>query len=203
MKKNAKRVFLIRKNYYSRRRPQPDRAGYWVRLLLCTCGVGVEWGWLWTIMINCNPETVSTDFDTSDRLYFESLTLEDVLEIVHIEKPKGLLFNTAARRHWNLPVLWKLPVCPLLVRRRIRLIWRRIGNGFKSCWKDWAKTAANATARSVEQAVNAAKELGYPLVVRPSYVWVGGEWKSFSMKKACSVIWKRLSAFLTMPRIAG
>ena len=127
-----------------------------------------------TIMINCNPETVSTDFDTSDRLYFESLTLEDVLEIVHIEKPKGVIVQYGGQTPLKLaraleaagvPIIGTSPDSIDLAedRERFQNLLERLG----------LKQPPNATARSVEQAVTAAKDLGYPLVVRPSYV-IGG-----------------------------
>ncbi len=127
-----------------------------------------------TIMVNCNPETVSTDFDTSDRLYFESLTLEDVLEIVHIEKPKGVIVQYGGQTPLKLaraleaagvPIIGTSPDSIDLAedRERFQKLLERIG----------LKQPPNATARSTEQAINAAKELGYPLVVRPSYV-LGG-----------------------------
>ncbi|MGJ0492165.1 carbamoyl-phosphate synthase large subunit [Methylobacter sp.] len=127
-----------------------------------------------TIMINCNPETVSTDFDTSDRLYFESLTLEDVLEIVNIEKPKGVIVQYGGQTPLKLaraleaagvPIIGTSPDSIDLAedRERFQKLLERLD----------LKQPPNATARSVEQALNAAKELGYPLVVRPSYV-LGG-----------------------------
>ncbi|NOT13623.1 MAG: carbamoyl-phosphate synthase large subunit [Methylococcaceae bacterium] len=127
-----------------------------------------------TIMINCNPETVSTDFDTSDRLYFESLTLEDVLEIVHLEKPKGVIVQYGGQTPLKLaraleaagvPIIGTSPDSIDLAedRERFQKLLERLN----------LKQPPNATARSVDQALNAAKELGYPLVVRPSYV-LGG-----------------------------
>ena len=127
-----------------------------------------------TIMINCNPETVSTDFDTSDRLYFESLTLEDVLEIVHIEKPKGVIVQYGGQTPLKLaraleaagvPIIGTSPDSIDLAedRERFQKLLERLG----------LKQPPNGTARSVDQAVAVAKELGYPLVVRPSYV-LGG-----------------------------
>ena len=127
-----------------------------------------------TIMINCNPETVSTDFDTSDRLYFESLTLEDVLEIVHLEKPKGVIVQYGGQTPLKLaraleaagvPIIGTSPDSIDLAedRERFQKLLERLG----------LKQPPNGTARSVEQAIVAAKELGYPLVVRPSYV-LGG-----------------------------
>ena len=127
-----------------------------------------------TIMINCNPETVSTDFDTSDRLYFESLTLEDVLEIVHLEKPKGVIVQYGGQTPLKLaraleaagvPIIGTSPDSIDLAedRERFQKLLERLG----------LKQPPNGTARSIEQALIVAKELGYPLVVRPSYV-LGG-----------------------------
>ena len=127
-----------------------------------------------TIMINCNPETVSTDFDTSDRLYFESLTLEDVLEIVHLEQPKGVIVQYGGQTPLKLARALEAAGAPIIGtspdsidlaedRERFQKLLERLD----------LKQPPNATARSVEQALNAAKELGYPLVVRPSYV-LGG-----------------------------
>ncbi|NOT85027.1 MAG: carbamoyl-phosphate synthase large subunit, partial [Methylococcaceae bacterium] len=127
-----------------------------------------------TIMINCNPETVSTDFDTSDRLYFESLTLEDVLEIIHIEKPKGVIVQYGGQTPLKLARALEAAGAPIIGtspdsidlaedRERFQKLLERLE----------LKQPPNATARSVEQALTAARTLGYPLVVRPSYV-LGG-----------------------------
>ncbi len=127
-----------------------------------------------TIMINCNPETVSTDFDTSDRLYFESLTLEDVLEIIHLEKPKGVIVQYGGQTPLKLARALEAAGAPIIGtspdsidlaedRERFKKLLERLG----------LLQPPNATARSVDQAVGQAKELGYPLVVRPSYV-LGG-----------------------------
>ncbi len=127
-----------------------------------------------TIMVNCNPETVSTDFDTSDRLYFEPLTLEDVLEIVHLENPKGVIVQYGGQTPLKLaraleaagvPIIGTSPDSIDLAedRERFQQLLARLG----------LRQPPNATARSPEQALVAAKQLGYPLVVRPSYV-LGG-----------------------------
>src|SRR5260363_240848 len=78
-------------NRRARRRPEPHRARHRIRLLLRACGGGAGEDGYEMIMVNCNPETVSTDYDRSDRLYFEPLTLEDVLEIVDKERPQGVI----------------------------------------------------------------------------------------------------------------
>ncbi len=127
-----------------------------------------------TIMVNCNPETVSTDFDTSDRLYFESLTFEDVLEIIHLEKPKGVIVQYGGQTPLKLardleaagaPIIGTSPDAIDLAedRERFQALLNKLD----------LKQPPNGTARSVEQAVSVAKDLGYPLVVRPSYV-LGG-----------------------------
>jgi carbamoyl-phosphate synthase large subunit len=127
-----------------------------------------------TIMVNCNPETVSTDFDTSDRLYFEPLTLEDVLEIIELEKPLGVIVQYGGQTPLKLARALEAAGAPIIGtspdsidlaedRERFQKLLERLN----------LLQPPNATARSVDQAVNSAKELGYPLVVRPSYV-LGG-----------------------------
>ena len=127
-----------------------------------------------TIMVNCNPETVSTDYDTSDRLYFEPLTLEDVMEIVDLEKPLGVIVQYGgqtplklARELENLgaPIIGTSPDSIDLAedRERFQQLIHRLG----------LRQPPNRTARSMEEAVRLAVEIGYPLVVRPSYV-LGG-----------------------------
>ncbi|HWX66495.1 MAG TPA: carbamoyl-phosphate synthase large subunit [Rhodanobacter sp.] len=127
-----------------------------------------------TIMVNCNPETVSTDYDTSDRLYFEPLTLEDVLEIVHVEKPKGVIVQYGGQTPLKLaraleaagvPIIGTSPDSIDLAedRERFQQMIEKIG----------LKQPPNRTARNADEALALAREIGYPLVVRPSYV-LGG-----------------------------
>jgi carbamoyl-phosphate synthase large subunit len=127
-----------------------------------------------TIMVNCNPETVSTDYDTSDRLYFEPVTLEDVLEIVHIEKPEGVIVQYGGQTPLKLArALEKAGVkiigtTPDAIdraedRERFQKMLTELG----------LKQPPNRTARAPEEAIRLAEEIGYPLVVRPSYV-LGG-----------------------------
>ncbi|MBN8281649.1 carbamoyl-phosphate synthase large subunit [Zoogloea sp.] len=127
-----------------------------------------------TIMVNCNPETVSTDYDTSDRLYFEPLTLEDILEIVAVEKPVGVIVQfggqTPLKRARELeangvPIIGTSPdmIDAAEDRERFQKLLFELG----------LKQPPNRTARTPEDAVRLAAEIGYPLVVRPSYV-LGG-----------------------------
>jgi carbamoyl-phosphate synthase large subunit len=127
-----------------------------------------------TIMVNCNPETVSTDYDTSDRLYFEPLTLEDVLEILHVEQPTGVIVQFGGQTPLRLSRALEAAGAPIIGtspdsidvaedRERFRALVRRLH----------LKQPANATARTEEQAIQLAREVGFPLVVRPSYV-LGG-----------------------------
>ena len=127
-----------------------------------------------TIMVNCNPETVSTDYDTSDRLYFEPLTLEDVLEIIHLEKPKGVIVQYGGQTPLKLardleaagaPIIGTTPDSIDLAedRERFQKMIDKLG----------LRQPPNRTARNPEDAVRLAEEIGYPLVVRPSYV-LGG-----------------------------
>jgi carbamoyl-phosphate synthase large subunit len=127
-----------------------------------------------TIMVNCNPETVSTDYDTSDRLYFEPLTLEDVLEIVHVEKPFGVIVQFGGQTPLKLardleangvPIIGTTPDSIDIAEDRER--FQKLLNKLK------LKQPPNRTARSAQKALAVAEEIGYPLVVRPSYV-LGG-----------------------------
>jgi carbamoyl-phosphate synthase large subunit len=127
-----------------------------------------------TIMVNCNPETVSTDYDTSDRLYFEPLTLEDVLEIMDKEKPKGVIVQYGGQTPLKLaraleaagvPVIGTTPDCIDLAedRERFQQVINELG----------LMQPPNRIASSTDEAVENAAEIGFPLVVRPSYV-LGG-----------------------------
>ena len=126
------------------------------------------------IMVNCNPETVSTDYDTSDRLYFEPVTLEDVLEIVAKEQPKGVIVQYGGQTPLKLaraleaagvPVIGTSPEA--IDRAEDRERFQQMVNKLN------LKQPANATVTNVEQALTMAEEIGFPLVVRPSYV-LGG-----------------------------
>lgn len=127
-----------------------------------------------TIMVNCNPETVSTDYDTSDRLYFEPVTLEDVLEIVALEKPEGVIVQYGGQTPLKLARSLEKAGVPIIGtspdaidraedRERFQGMLQMLG----------LKQPPNRTAKTPDEAIRLALEIGYPLVVRPSYV-LGG-----------------------------
>jgi carbamoyl-phosphate synthase large subunit len=154
----------------------PNRIGQGIEFDYC-CVHGVfalaEDGYE-TIMVNCNPETVSTDYDTSDRLYFEPLTYEDVLSIVDIEKPYGVIVQFGGQTPLKLAVALEKAGVPIIGtspdaidraedRERFQEMLHKLG----------LKQPENGTARSFEEAEIVADRIGYPVVVRPSYV-LGG-----------------------------
>ncbi|MEJ0060876.1 MAG: carbamoyl-phosphate synthase large subunit [Terricaulis sp.] len=158
----------------------PNRIGQGIEFDYCCCHaafacaeIGVE-----SIMVNCNPETVSTDYDTSDRLYFEPLTTEDVLEIIETERQNGEVLGLIVQFGGQTPLKLAQPLedegAPILGtsvdaidlaedRERFQALLHRIG----------LKQPENATARSPEQALEGARRIGFPVVLRPSYV-LGG-----------------------------
>ncbi|MDX2235483.1 MAG: carbamoyl-phosphate synthase large subunit [Hyphomonadaceae bacterium] len=158
----------------------PNRIGQGIEFDYCCChaafaarDLGVE-----SIMVNCNPETVSTDYDTSDRLYFEPLTTEDVLEILHVESGRGQLRGVIVQFGGQTPLKLAAPLeaegAPILGttpdaidlaedRERFQKLLKKIG----------LKQPENATARSETEALEAARAVGYPVVLRPSFV-LGG-----------------------------
>src|SRR6266545_1429535 len=155
---------------------RPNRIGQGIEFDYCcvhACFALREAGFE-TIMVNCNPETVSTDYETADRLYFEPLTLEDVLEIVHVEKPKGLIVQYGGQTPLKLAVpLHELGVpifgtTPDAIdraedRERFAALIEKLG----------LRQPQNGVARSPEEAFAVARRIGYPVMVRPSYV-LGG-----------------------------
>ncbi|MBQ0214129.1 carbamoyl-phosphate synthase large subunit [Proteus vulgaris] len=127
-----------------------------------------------TIMVNCNPETVSTDYDTSDRLYFEPVTLEDVLEIVRIEKPTGVIVQYGGQTPLKLARALEAEGVPVIGTTPDAIDKAEDRERFqKAVDKLGLKQPENATVTALEEAVKKAQQIGYPLVVRPSYV-LGG-----------------------------
>ncbi len=158
----------------------PNRIGQGIEFDYCCCHAcfALEEAGYETIMVNCNPETVSTDYDTSDRLYFEPLTAEDVLEILHVEMSKGELMGVIvqfggqtplklaqALAEAGIPILGTSPDAIDLAedRERFAALVNKLG----------LKQPENGIARSREEAVAVAARIGYPVLTRPSYV-LGG-----------------------------
>ena len=141
-----------------------------------------------TIMINCNPETVSTDYDTSDRLYFEPLTPEDVIEIIKVEKRKGKVLGIILQFGGQTP----LNLAKHLVEEKIKILGTSLDSidiaedrkRFKKIIKDIKiKQPANATANNVSEAKKCLKKIGLPLIIRPSYVLGGKAMEIINEKK--------------------
>jgi carbamoyl-phosphate synthase large subunit len=127
-----------------------------------------------TIMVNCNPETVSTDYDTSDRLYFEPLTLEDVLEIVDREKPEGVIVQFGGQTPLKLARDLEAAGVPIIGTSPDSIDRAEDRERFQQMLHELKLLQPpNRTARTAERALEAAREIGYPVVVRPSYV-LGG-----------------------------
>ncbi len=127
-----------------------------------------------TIMVNCNPETVSTDYDTSDRLYFEPLTLEDVLEIVALEKPEGVIVQYGGQTPLKLALALEANGVPIIGTSPESIDIAEDRERFQRLLEKLElRQPPNRTARTEAEATNLATEIGYPLVVRPSYV-LGG-----------------------------
>ncbi|MFH4355845.1 MAG: carbamoyl-phosphate synthase large subunit [Neisseriaceae bacterium] len=154
----------------------PNRIGQGIEFDYCCVHASLalrEKGWE-TIMVNCNPETVSTDFDISDRLYFEPITLEDVLNLVHLERPHGIIVHYGGQT--PLKLAQALTACGVNIlgtsadsidQAEDRARFQRTLNVLN------LKQPPNRVAKRVDEAVSLAEEIGYPLVVRPSYV-LGG-----------------------------
>ena len=127
-----------------------------------------------TIMVNCNPETVSTDYDTSDRLYFESLTFEDVMEIIDKEKPKGVIVQYGGQTPLNLARELEAAGAPIIGTSPDSIDLAEDRERFQQLVESLAlKQPPNCTARSKEEALEMSADVGFPLIVRPSYV-LGG-----------------------------
>ncbi|MFA5664671.1 carbamoyl-phosphate synthase large subunit [Castellaniella sp.] len=154
----------------------PNRIGQGIEFDYCCvhAAIALREDGFETIMVNCNPETVSTDYDTSDRLYFEPLTLEDVLEIVHKENPLGVIVQYGGQTPLKLARALEANGVPIIGtspdsidvaedRERFQKLLNKLG----------LRQPANRTARTEGEALALAAEIGYPLVVRPSYV-LGG-----------------------------
>ncbi len=144
-----------------------------------------------TIMVNCNPETVSTDYDTSDRLFFDPVTLEDVLEIVAKEKPKGVIVQFGGQTPLKLARALEAEGVPIIGTSPDAIDRAEDRERFQKMIQDLnLKQPSNAVVRSTEEALKVAEQVGYPLVVRPSYV-LGG--------RAMEIVYnvKELTSYMT------
>ena len=158
----------------------PNRIGQGIEFDYCCChaafaldAIGIE-----SIMVNCNPETVSTDYDTSDRLYFEPLTAEDVLELIHVEQKAGTLAGVIVQFGGQTPLKLAHPLeqagVPILGTSVDSIDLAEDRERFQQLLhKLEIAQPTNALARSAEECFTAAHEVGYPIVIRPSYV-LGG-----------------------------
>ena len=135
-------------------------------------------------MVNSNPETVSTDYDTSDHLFFEPLTAEDVLNICDRMQPKGLIVQFGGQTPLNLARALEAAGAPIIGtsvdsidlaedRERFRRLVERLG----------LKQPANGTALDLQQAIHVARRIGFPVLVRPSYVLGGRAWRSSTTRR--------------------
>ena len=175
MKRNAKQTHLAKKKIMVLG-GGPNRIGQGIEFDYCCvhASLAMREDGFETIMVNCNPETVSTDYNISDRLYFEPLTFEDVIEIAELEKPAGVIVQFGGQTPLNLvkrleqagvPVIGTAP--DAIDRAEDRERFQKLIQKLK------LKQPSNCTVRSVEQSIEEANKISYPLVVRPSYV-LGG-----------------------------
>ena len=154
----------------------PNRIGQGIEFDYCCvhASLALQEAGYETIMVNCNPETVSTDFDTSDRLYFESLTFEDVMEVIDKEKPKGVIVQYGGQTPLKLARALESAGAPIIGTSPDSIDLAEDRERFKKLVeKLQLKQPPNRTARNTEEALAMASDVGFPLIVRPSYV-LGG-----------------------------
>jgi carbamoyl-phosphate synthase large subunit len=154
----------------------PNRIGQGIEFDYCCvhAALALKESGFETIMVNCNPETVSTDYDTSDRLYFESLTFEDVMEIIEREKPKGVIVQFGGQTPLKLARDLEAAGAPIIGTSPDSIDLAEDRERFQKLVESLdLKQPPNATARSKEEALALGGDVGFPLVVRPSYV-LGG-----------------------------
>ena len=167
-KNNKKKIMILGSG--------PNRIGQGIEFDYCCVQASKAlraMGWQ-SIMVNCNPETVSTDYDASDRLYFEPLTLEDVLEIVHVEKPAAVIVQFGGQTPLNLAVALEQAGVTILGTKPSAIDMAEDRRLFGAALKKLKILAPESgIAKNAEQALKIAKRIGYPVMVRPSYV-LGG-----------------------------
>jgi carbamoyl-phosphate synthase large subunit len=154
----------------------PNRIGQGIEFDYCCChaSFALKQAGFETIMVNCNPETVSTDYDTSDRLYFEPLTYEDVMEIVAVEKPSGVIVQFGGQTPLNLALKLQRAGVPIIGTSPDNIDLAEDRKRFGQLLLDLnIPQPQNGTALCIEEAREVAAQIGYPVLVRPSYV-LGG-----------------------------
>jgi carbamoyl-phosphate synthase large subunit len=154
----------------------PNRIGQGIEFDYCCvqAAQAAREGGFESIMVNCNPETVSTDYDTSDRLYFEPLTLEDVLEVIDVEQPYGVIVHYGGQTPLNLAKDLEAAGAPIIGTSPESIDLAEDRERFQGLINELGlRQPPNRTARTEDEALAMASEIGYPMVVRPSYV-LGG-----------------------------
>ena len=176
----------------------PNRIGQGIEFDYCCChaafalaDAGFE-----SIMVNCNPETVSTDYDTSNRLYFEPLTSEDVLEIIRTEQAKGEFLGVIVQFGGQTPLGLASDLeaagVPILGTSPDKIDLAEDRDRFQKFLNELdLKQPVNGIARSVDEAREIVKEVGYPVVIRPSMFWADGRWKSYAMTRSLSATFRK------------
>lgn len=164
----------------------PNRIGQGIEFDYCCCHASFalkEEGYE-SIMVNCNPETVSTDYDTSDKLYFEPMTIEDILNIVECEKPEGVIIQLGGQTPLNLAIKLEKAGVRILGTSTDAVDRAENRERFKDMLEKLGlKQTPNGTAFSTEEAITIARKIGYPVLVRPSYV-LGG--------RAMEIVWDEI-----------
>jgi carbamoyl-phosphate synthase large subunit len=154
----------------------PNRIGQGIEFDYCCvhAALALKEAGFETIMVNCNPETVSTDYDTSHRLYFEPITLEDILEIIYVEKPTGIIVQYGGQTPLKLAKALEAAGAPIIGTSPDAIDCAEDRQRFQEIVHQLQlKQPTNATVTDLDQAMIKAKQIGYPIVVRPSYV-LGG-----------------------------
>ncbi|WP_343188749.1 carbamoyl-phosphate synthase large subunit [Buchnera aphidicola (Neophyllaphis varicolor)] len=158
----------------------PNRIGQGIEFDYCCvhAAIALKKDGFETIIINCNPETVSTDYDISDRLYFEPVTLEDILEIVRIEKPTGVIVQYGGQTPLKLAKSLKKEGVPIIGTSPDSIDLAENRDSFQKIVKELKlKQPDNATVENIKQALKIAEKIKYPIMIRPSYVLGGREMK--------------------------
>jgi hypothetical protein len=171
---------------------QPDRAGRRVRLLLRAAVLALREPGIETIMVNSNPETVSTDFDISDKLYFEPLSFEDVLEVIEHEQPEGVIVQLGGQTPLKLARALEAAGVPSSAPRPTPSTWPRTGSASRPSRGDLGiAQPANGTATSIEQALEIANGSGTRCWCAPRTCSAAGRWRSSTTTRSCTRLLRR------------